>query len=94
MSSVVSQVIVETDPDTGRYRRAGGRPVLRLDPTGQPMKAWTYKSEEKGSDVNLAAHLLRDAYRGHCGCAVIVSNDSDLLTPIRIAKADCGTVVR
>lgn len=93
MSSVVSQVVVETDQATGRYRRAGGKPVLQLDAAGHPVKAWTYKSEEKGSDVNLAAHLLRDAYRGHCRCAVIVSNDSDLLTPIRMAKADCGTVI-
>lgn len=93
MSSVVSQVVVETDPVTGRYLRSRGQPVIKLDPAGQPVKTWTYKSEEKGSDVNLAAHLLRDAYRGHCDCAVIVSNDSDLLTPIRMAKQDCGTVI-
>lgn len=93
MSSVVSQVIVESDPETSRYLRSCGQPVIKLDPAGQPVKAWTYKSEEKGSDVNLAAHLLRDAYRGHCECAVIVSNDSDLLTPIRMAKQDCGTVI-
>jgi uncharacterized LabA/DUF88 family protein len=51
------------------------------------------KTEEKGSDVNLAAHLLRDAYRQNCKCVVIVSNDSDLLTPIRMAKSDCGLKV-
>lgn len=91
MSSVVSQAIVESDPVSGRYARAGGKPVLKVDQvTGIPEKAWIYKSEEKGSDVNLAAHLLRDAYRAQCACAVIISNDSDLLTPIRMAKADCG----
>jgi len=91
MSSVISQVVVDTDPVTGRYLRTGGKPVLKVDPaTGAPEKVWTYKSEEKGSDVNLAAHLLRDAYQGNCACAVIISNDSDLLTPIRMAKADCG----
>lgn len=93
MSSVVSQVVVDTDPQTGRYLRVGGKPVIKLDPAGQPEKIWTYKSEEKGSDVNLAAHLLRDAYRGACACAVIISNDSDLLTPIRMAKADCGLTI-
>jgi hypothetical protein len=36
---------------------------------------------------------LRDAYRGACKCAVIISNDSDLLTPIRMAKADCGLTI-
>lgn len=93
MSSVISQVVVETDPITGRYQRAGGKPVLTLDAAGRPVKVWTYKSEEKGSDVNLAAHLMQDAYRGRCGCAVIISNDSDLLTPIGMAKHDCGLVI-
>ena len=36
---------------------------------------------------------LRDAYQGNCACAVIISNDSDLLTPIRMAKADCGMTI-
>jgi uncharacterized LabA/DUF88 family protein len=43
--------------------------------------------------VNLAAHLLRDAYKANCECAVVISNDSDLLTPIRMAKADCGMTI-
>lgn len=73
--------------------RAGGKPVVKLDAAGAPAKVWTYKSEEKGSDVNLAAHLLRDAYRSACACAVIISNDSDLLTPIQMAKADCGLTI-
>lgn len=90
MTSVVNQVVVDVDPATGRYLRQGGKPVIKLDAAGAPEKVWTYKSEEKGSDVNLAAHLLRDAYRGACKCAVLISNDSDLLTPIRMAKADCG----
>jgi len=94
MSSIVSQVAVETDPATGRYVKVGGKPVIKIDPaTGAPVKVWIQKSEEKGSDVNLAAYLLRDAYRGACKCAVIISNDSDLLTPIRMAKADCGLTI-
>ena len=93
MSSVVRQVEVTSDPSTGRYLRAGGKPVIKLDSAGAPAKVWTYKSEEKGSDVNLAAYLLRDAYRSECTCAVIVSNDSDLLTPIRMVKADCGLTI-
>ena len=93
MSSVVRQVEVESDPSTGRYLRVGGKPVIKLDSAGAPAKVWTFKSEEKGSDVNLAAHLLRDAYLHQCACAVIVSNDSDLLTPIRMSKADCGLTI-
>ena len=41
------------------------------------------KTEEKGSDVNLATHLLHDAHRGRFEAAVIVSNDSDRLEPIK-----------
>jgi len=93
MSSVVSQVVVHSDPATGRWLRANGRPAIKTDANGVPVKTWILKSEEKGSDVNLAAHLLRDAYRGACACAVIVSNDSDLLTPIRMAKADCRMTI-
>lgn len=45
-----------------------------------------YKTEEKGSDVNLATHLLNDAHLGAYDTAVVVSNDSDLLEPIRIVR--------
>jgi uncharacterized LabA/DUF88 family protein len=93
MSSVVSQAVVDTDPATGRYLRVKGKPVLKTNPAGEIVKAWVLKSEEKGSDVNLAASLLRDAYLGACECAVIISNDSDLLTPIRMAKADRGLTI-
>ena len=40
--------------------------------------------EEKGSDVNLAAHLLNDAWRRLFESAVVVSNDTDLVAPIRM----------
>jgi hypothetical protein len=39
------------------------------------------KTEEKGSDVNLATHLLHDAHMGRFELGVVVSNDSDLLEP-------------
>lgn len=90
MTQVVSQVVVDTDPATGRPLRVAGTPVIKTAPGGAPVKAYVLKSEEKGSDVNLAACLLRDAYRKACTCAVIISNDSDLITPIAMAKADCG----
>jgi len=42
--------------------------------------------EEKGSDVNLASHLLLDASRGDFEVALVISNDSDLRTPIQIVR--------
>ncbi|MCI0400805.1 MAG: NYN domain-containing protein [Gammaproteobacteria bacterium] len=45
-----------------------------------------WKNEEKGSDVNLALHLLNDAWLDAYDCAVIVSNDSDLAESLRLVK--------
>lgn len=45
-----------------------------------------FKTDEKGSDVNLAAHLLMDGFRGRYECAIVVSGDSDLVTPIRMVR--------
>lgn len=42
------------------------------------------KTEEKGSDVNLGVHLVRDALLGTFEHAVVITNDSDLKEPIRI----------
>lgn len=92
LSSPVRAPELECDA-AGQPLRANGRLVVKLANSGKPVMRWVYKSEEKGSDVNLAAHLLRDAYTRTCDCAVVVSNDSDLLTPIRMAKQDCGIVV-
>lgn len=94
LSSVIRQPLVMPDPgDPTRYLRAQGKPVLRTNSSGAVATEFVLKTEEKGSDVNLAAHLLRDAYKGHCKCAVVISNDSDLLTPLRMAKQDCGTTI-
>ncbi len=44
------------------------------------------KTEEKGSDVNLATYLLHDGFTGAYDTAVIVSNDSDLREPVRVVR--------
>lgn len=51
------------------------------------------KTEEKGSDVNLACHLLLDVFRGACAKAVVITNDSDLCEPIRIATQEFNVPV-
>ncbi len=38
-------------------------------------KVKVFKTEEKGSDVNLATHLLVDGFRNEYELAVVVSND-------------------
>jgi hypothetical protein len=42
--------------------------------------------EEKGSDVNVASHLLVDVLTGRSDAAVVVSNDSDLRFPAQITR--------
>ena len=44
--------------------------------------------EEKGSDVNLAAHLLNDAWGGAFDAAAVISNDTDLVTPIDMVTSE------
>lgn len=39
--------------------------------------------EEKGSDVNVAAHLLLDVLRGSVDAALVITNDSDLRLPVQ-----------
>jgi hypothetical protein len=45
-------------------------------------------TEEKGSDVNLASHLLIDGFRARYDLAVVISNDSDLKEPVRFVRED------
>jgi hypothetical protein len=51
-------------------------------------KVWVDKTEEKGSDVNVATHLLREAFQKKFEVAVLITNDSDLLEPVRIVRRD------
>jgi hypothetical protein len=51
-------------------------------------KVWVEKTEEKGSDVNLASYLLRDAFQNRFDLAVLITNDSDLAEPVRIVRED------
>jgi uncharacterized LabA/DUF88 family protein len=55
-------------------------------PPTPPTIVRVVKSEEKGSDVNLASYLLLDAFDDDYEGAVVVSNDSDLAEPIRLVR--------
>ncbi len=60
---------------------------------GGPKTVEVVKTEEKGSDVNLATYLLVDAFRQDADAFVVISNDSDLTEPIRIVGHELGKVV-
>lgn len=63
-----------------------------------PMLPWpqvvrVFRTEEKGSDVNLATQLLIDSFKGNYDVAVVVTNDTDLCEPIRFATKEMKKVV-
>ena len=62
------------------------RPLARQSGTG-PRTVEILDTEEKGSDVNLASYLLLDGFDDEYEMAIVVSNDSDLELPIRMARS-------
>lgn len=54
--------------------------------TPPPNTIEIYKTKEKGSDVNLGAHLLMDGFLGSYEAAIVITGDSDLVTPIRMVR--------
>lgn len=62
-------------------------------PPRGPRRALVWVPEEKGSDVNLASHLLVDGSTGGYDVAVVVSNDADLLEPVRLVREVLGLPV-
>ncbi|WP_245741542.1 PIN domain-containing protein [Herbiconiux ginsengi] len=66
-------------------------PLMVQDGAGAPrpdarFMASVARREEKGSDVNVASHLLIDILERRVDAAIVVSNDSDLEFPIREAR--------
>jgi hypothetical protein len=66
-------------------------PVMVQDGRGGPVDAAVFmvsfaSREEKGTDVNLAAHLLLDVPGGAVDGVLVISNDSDLRFPVEQAR--------
>ncbi|MGK2286857.1 NYN domain-containing protein [Pedomonas sp. V897] len=64
------------------------QPSCLTEPDPMPRFARVVKIEEKGSDVNLGAHLVRDAFAGAFQHAAVITNDTDLREPIRIVAQE------
>ena len=80
------------------FRALGTRPEVEII-EGQfkvrraTMEEWTtrkpidvLKTEEKGSDVNLASHLLMDGFNRRYEKAVVICNDADQITSTRMVQ--------
>lgn len=78
--------------DRGRPRLARAHwPVQVRDAKGSDVRGATFMvsyvdREEKGTDVNVATLLLVDVLDETVDAAVVISNDSDLALPIRVAR--------
>jgi hypothetical protein len=84
-------------PATLVVRSYPPRGAPRVKPTPQPLAnaliTEVHAMEEKGSDVNLAAHLLNDAWKGSFEAAAVFSNDTDLIEPIRMVAKERNKAV-
>ena len=66
---------------------------VALPATAPPQTATIEVFEEKRTDVNIASYLLLDAFQGKYDTAIVVSNDSDLTTPIDMVVNRLGKTV-
>jgi hypothetical protein len=98
--SRVKKAPLATSDSKGRPILAkSGWPVMVQDRNATPvpearfMVSYAYR-EEKGSDVNVASHLLLDVLQGGIDAAIVISNDSDLRFPIQEVRnrVPVGTV--
>ena len=91
----VSGSTTRTLPVGSRRQPAKGTKKRRQRTRARPdaVVSQVHTMEEKGSDVNLAAHLLNDAWKKSFDAAVVISNDTDLVTPIRMVSVEQGKPV-
>ena len=81
------QTLPDFSTHYGEFLQSEVRMHLVHPPAKGPTTALVVKTEEKGSDVNLATYLLMDAYERDFDVAVVISDDSDLAEPIRIVRS-------
>lgn len=77
----------------GRFLSHRRRMRLATPPPSGPQSVEVIRTEEKGSDVNLATFLLVDGFQGDYDVAIVVSNDSDLEKPIQLIQEKLGLKV-
>ncbi len=64
--------------------------TLRLPRAGSSELVQVRLTQEKGSDVNLAARLVSDACDGKMDAALVVTDDFDQEGALRIVRQECG----
>lgn len=77
----------------GLVKPASAKPDGYVWAQPEPDVVMVKKTEEKGSDVNLGVHLVRDAFLDKFDIAYVLTNDTDLVEPIRIVTQEVGKQV-
>ncbi len=81
-------------PDAASVQALRVQAAAGVNVIGQrPQMVRVMKTEEKGTDVNLAAHLVHDAHLNRFDTAVVISNDSDLKEAIRLVRIEVNKIV-
>ncbi|HZN70500.1 MAG TPA: NYN domain-containing protein [Micromonosporaceae bacterium] len=91
ISKVISRPLAVRGPTGSPVLTRAAWPVTVQDPHDQPVAGARFMvsvahREEKGTDVNVASHLLLDILHQRITAAVVISNDSDLAYPVARAR--------
>jgi uncharacterized LabA/DUF88 family protein len=79
------QTVPEIQFHYGRFMSKTKRRPLVSNPT---TFVEIHDTEEKGSDVNLASHLLLDGCQDRYDMALVLSQDTDLIEPMRMVTQE------
>lgn len=74
----------------GHFLSHTARMPLAHPPVGGPNVVEALRTEEKGTDVNIATAILVDAFTADCEMVALLSNDSDLKTPLEVVRDRLG----
>jgi uncharacterized LabA/DUF88 family protein len=86
LQSVPEIVVIE-----GSFRWVHHNGVPNEDGSGRRSIFWHW--EEKGSDVNIAMHMIRDACQRRYSKMMLISNDSDLVGPVTMVVKELNIPV-
>jgi hypothetical protein len=91
INKVITRPLATRGPNGSPVIATPGWPVMVQDQHEQPVPGARFlvsvaHREEKGSDVNVASHLLLDLLHRRVDAAVVISNDSDLAFPVARAR--------
>jgi uncharacterized LabA/DUF88 family protein len=74
----------------GNFVKSKREVRLVSPPAGVDPRQTAWVRQEKRSDVTLATHLLTDAFDGQMSVALLMTNDSDFIEPVRNVRERFG----